>query len=522
MVTPAWVFTGFLDSGKTTLINRLIKEILEDQEILVIQFENGDIPLSQNQQIRQLSYTKSQLEEMPYKITESICEYLSDTPVDLILIEWNGMEHFHKLEEMLLQFSVKPLLSIEKVIYAAGEDRLRYRIADAGAVSMSQVAASDFAYIRTGEQESSAKAAKMLFGINPDIHVFNSRKWERFVKKLFRYELKPQMWLLFFTVLTVLYLAVEPVIEQLGFSLRSFITVFLGVFLQAAPFLTIGVLLSSAIQVYVRPDWIQRMFPKKVASGQLFAIAAGFCLPVCDCASIPVFKSLVKKGVPMPAAVTFMLVSPIINPVVILSTWYAFNGNRNMILARCGLGILCAVLTGLTFLAGRPEQVFLAEELSGQTGSCSSYDFSAEEKEGASRFSTMMRHAQNEFFLVGKYLLTGIFVSTLFQDIVPDIIRSGAGFSLAGSILLMMGMAFVLSLCSSSDAVVARSMSGSFPVGALTGFLVFGPMMDVKNMAMLFGSFRVKFVARLLVTTFIICFAAVLVFAGLGSGGIRI
>lgn len=522
MVTPAWIITGFLDSGKTTLMNRLIEEKLEDEDILVIQFENGDVPQVQNEHVRRLHYSKSQLEEMPFEIAESVCEYLSDTPVDFVMIEWNGMEHFHKLEEMLLQFSAKPLLSIEKVIYTADEENLAYRIGDAGSISMSQVAASDCAYIRTGEQQSSSRAEEILSGINPDIHIYNSQTWERFVKKLFRYEVKPQMWLLFITVLTVFYLAVDPILEQLGFSIKPFITVFLGVFLQAVPFLTIGVLLSSAIQVYIQPDWIQRRFPRKVILGQFFAIIAGFCIPVCDCASIPVFKSLIKKGVPMPAAVTFMLVSPVINPVVILSTYYAFNGNWNMILARCGLGILCAVLSGLTFLFFRPNQILLSDETSGLTGSCSAYGLTTENPEGASRFSQLMSHAQNDFFSVGKYLLTGIFVSTLFQDMVPDIIRSGAGFSLAGSILLMMGMAFALSLCSSSDAVVARTMAGSLPVGAITAFLVFGPMMDIKNMAMLLSSFRTKFVTRLMVTTFIICFTVVLAFAALGSGGIRI
>ena len=148
----------------------------------------------------------------------------------------------------------------------------------------------------------------------------------------------------------MLYMVAFSVLNDAGASPERYISIFLGVFLQAAPFLAVGVLLSSLIQVYLKPDWIQRRFPRKILAGQLFAVLAGFCLPVCDCASIPVFKGLVKKGVPMPAAVTFMLVSPVINPVVILSTWYAFNGNYKIIAARCGLGILCAALCGLTYL----------------------------------------------------------------------------------------------------------------------------------------------------------------------------
>ena len=285
--------------------------------------------------------------------------------------------------------------------------------------------------------------------------------------------------------------------------------------------MAIGVLLSSLIQVYLRTDWIQRRFPGKILAGQLFAVIAGFCLPVCDCASIPVFKSLVKKGVPMPAAVTFMLVSPIINPVVILSTWYAFNGNYKIVAARCGLGILCAVLCGLTYLF-KPPADYLIEQAMPFRAVCVDYSLPAETGTRLSRFSLMMRHAQNEFFSVGKFLFTGIFASTLFQDMIPQAVAAGGAGAPWKALLVMMGLAFVLSLCSSSDAVVARSMAGSLPAGAVLGFMVFGPMMDIKNAAMLLSGFKSGFVIRLFATTFLVCFIVTGVFITGGSGGIGI
>ena len=134
----------------------------------------------------------------------------------------------------------------------------------------------------------------------------------------------------------------------------------------------------------------------------------------------------------------------------------------------------------------------------------------------------MMRHAQNEFFSVGKFLLTGIFVSTLFQDFIPQAVTAGSGAAPWKALLLMMGLAFVLSLCSSSDAVVARSMAASLPAGAVLGFLVFGPMMDIKNAAMLLSGFKSAFVVRLFVTAFLVCFLVMMLFMLWGSGGIRI
>lgn len=513
MVIPAWVVTGFLDSGKTTLIKRLIREELSEQEVLVIQFERGDTPLAEGEGVRSLYYSKAEIEESPYDVADSICEEIKKDPAELILIEWNGMEHFHRFEEMFLQFHLKPVIHVEKVIYAGDEKGLKHKIADSGLISMSQIAAGNLAYLRA--EENAELNARELFQINPDIHVFTEGKWDRFKKKMFQYEVKSQISLLLVAAAAIFYLTANT-------YLGSFVTLFLGVFLQAVPFLVIGVLLSSAIQVYVSADWIRSKFPKNMVLGQLFAIVAGFCLPVCDCASIPVFKGLVKKGVPLSAAVTFMLVSPVINPVVILSTWYAFNGNLKIIAARCGLGMLCAVLTGLTCLISPPQKVLLADPVIQGGDGYGDYEIPTSDDSKAARFFQMMRHAQNEFFTVGTYLLTGIFVSTVLQEVWPGMTRSGGGIPILASVGFLMAMAFILSLCSSSDAVVARTMAGVFPAGALMGFLVFGPMIDLKNGAMLLGGFEKKFIVRLFVTTFLICFGVVGIFALLGSGGIRI
>ena len=515
MVIPAWVITGFLDSGKTTIINRLLKEELTEQDILVIQFEHGEIPLIEVDGIRVINYGKHQLETAPYELAELIYDELMENPVDLVLIEWNGMEHFHTLEKMFLQFKLKSAICIEKVIYTADEKTMQDQIADTYPISLSQIAASDYAYIQVEKSKKIQDKAEILFGINSDISVFTKEKWNRFVKKMFGYDIRSQMKFLLVSSAAILYLIVNP-------SFGSFASVFLGVFLQAIPFLAVGVLLSSFIQIYIPPDWIQKKFPKKVVSGQIFAVLAGFCLPVCDCASIPVFKSLVKKGVPLSAAITFMLVSPVINPVVILSTWYAFNGNIKIIAARCGLGILCAVFSGLSYLIVPPVEILRKDPGFGYRRGPMDYQFLNQGETERSKFTLTMYHAQNEFFTVGKYLLTGIFVSTVFQEIQPMLVQKGMGISLIASILFLMALAFVLSLCSSSDAVVVRTIAGSFPAGAFMGFLIFGPMMDIKNGAMLLDGFKKRFVVRLFFTTAILCFLAVFGFALLGSGGIAI
>ena len=112
MTTPVWVITGLLDSGKTTLINQLIEQELDEQDILVIQFESGETPLTEQERVKELVFSKNQLEQIPFGIADTITRYIDRHSPDLILVEWNGMEHFHRLEEMLLQSTAKAVLSI--------------------------------------------------------------------------------------------------------------------------------------------------------------------------------------------------------------------------------------------------------------------------------------------------------------------------------------------------------------------------------------------------------------------------
>ncbi len=375
-------------------------------------------------------FSKGRLEQSPFFIVNSIRNCLKQRGPgqgpDLILMEWNGMEHFHKLEEMFLQFTAKTAIHIKKVVYVTQESGLTTGIPNAGAAAFSQIGASDCAFISRRGRRHMGRMTGILSGCNPGIKVFHQRKWDSFVSEMFRSPIPPCFWFLTAAAAAGIYGGICSGLNGLDFPAGRFVSTFLGVFLQAAPFLALGALLSSLIQVYVQPSWIRRTFPKTVLAGQLFAVAAGFCLPVCDCASIPVFKGLVKKGVPLPAAVTFMLVSPVINPVVILSTWYAFNGNYRIVAARCVLGIVCAVLCGLTFLIRTPGDCLCEDPVPVQAG-CVDYRIPAWKGTGQSRLGLVIRHGQNEFFSVGKFLLIGIFVSSLFQKMVPGGLRAGEG-----------------------------------------------------------------------------------------------
>jgi uncharacterized protein len=299
------------------------------------------------------------------------------------------------------------------------------------------------------------------------------------------------------------------------------LTLFAGTWLEAVPFLLLGIIFSAVVQVVVPDGFLQKIFPRNPAAGICFGILGGFFLPVCDCASVPVFRSLAKKGIPLPAAVAFLTAAPIINPVVMLSTWYAYGGNMRIVAARSIFGIVCSVFIALTFAGKETVDFITTADVQDQCGECvSEADMSFSEKCAA-----VVSYSRGEFIEAGSWQTVGIATATLFRvltdsgkaSFLPFHIQP-AGTGLFISIAFMMLLAYVLSLCSTSDAVICSVIGKSFPLSAQLAFLVFGPMMDIKNTILLGGMCSVRLSVRMFLTTFVECFCVMAVFAVFGSG----
>jgi uncharacterized membrane protein YraQ (UPF0718 family) len=256
-------------------------------------------------------------------------------------------------------------------------------------------------------------------------------------------------------------------------ALQNFILVFSSLLIEAVPFVLLGALVSALIEVFVPVTVFEKLtaLPKPL---QLPASAlAGFAFPVCECGSVPVARRLAAKGLAPSAAVTFMLAAPILNPVVIASTFVAYRGRESlwaMVLGRAGLGLLAAVAVGWVIGNRTKGEVLRARPRS---------DDGHHHHEHGSKPSAFFGHLSGDFVFMGRYLVLGAAVAATLQTFVPqNVIGSVAGTAVV-SLLAMMVLAFLLSLCSESDAFVAASFV-QFGVGAQLAFLVFGPMVDTK------------------------------------------
>lgn len=518
MKLPVITVTGFLEAGKTTFLNRLLnsRPFLNDR-LLLLQFEFGEEEFScPRDNCDVLEFSKKDLEQRKTEIAGEIAAFLKTHEVDEIWVEWNGMAPLSELQALLSAGGLHKKCALEKVIYFSDAHTFELLLKNTGTAMTEQIADCDLVMIRNMTDASVKKRlVGLIRGLNPGVRVLQDTETKKAAKQIFRAKARPVNVLflsLTWVVLLVLILRASSLpLPKLPIS--TAVNVFLGIMLQAVPFLLIGVLISSAIQILLPEGLIERRFPKKLAPGMLIAVLFGFFLPVCDCASVPIFRSLLKKGVPLPAAVTFLTATPVINPVVMLSTYYAFNGSLRVVSARILLGIVSALLIGTTFAVFKPKVQLLSPELDGMICACGCYDGAAASVGLKGKLELFLRHSQAEFFSVGKFLVLGASVSALLQaaGLRSFSVANGTGFAL--SLAVMMILAFLLSLCSSSDAVVARSLSSSFAPGSPMGFLVFGPMMDIKNIMMLSGGFSKKFLGLLLAVTFSACYLVVFLFA---------
>jgi hypothetical protein len=290
-------------------------------------------------------------------------------------------------------------------------------------------------------------------------------------------------------------------------QVATFSTVFLGIFFEAAPFLLLGVIVSSALHLYVQPATITRLAPRRAVPAALMGAGMGFIFPVCECGVVPVSRRLASKGAPLPMALTLLLAAPVLNPVVLLSTWVAFGGDWWMVGWRAGLTLVVAVIVGLLIGSHpRPASLLAPGVL---TEAATNHHHGLAHSPGE-RFRDVLWHSGGEFVEMSRYLVAGALLAAAVQTFVPRSSLLTLGDSPVSGILVMIGLATVLSICSTIDAFIALTFAGTFSGGALLAFLVFGPMIDIKAVLLFHSIFQRKTVALIVLLVFQCVFLAAL------------
>jgi len=289
-----------------------------------------------------------------------------------------------------------------------------------------------------------------------------------------------------------------------------------SIVIEAAPFLLLGSLIGAIIEVLVSEEMLLRFMPRNPVGQVATGLFAGMLLPTCECGIVPVAKRLLLKNVPPRAAIPYMMAAPVINPVVIGSTLFAFQGDVTVVLLRVLMVIIPAMVLGFVLGEATPRVVLKAQPVDLQ-------QFSELEQEHAhehgpecgcgcgvvekNRFKAILFHTGAEFMSMARFLVFGAMVAAGFKTFLPpDILNYFAGNSILAVSGLML-LAILLSICSEADAFVAASFV-SFPTTAKVAFMAIGPMVDLKLIPMFFAVFNKRVAIALVVvptvTVFII------------------
>jgi uncharacterized membrane protein YraQ (UPF0718 family) len=315
--------------------------------------------------------------------------------------------------------------------------------------------------------------------------------------------------LLVLIILSWQYLSIPDSISGEKFSI--FTTIFLGIFIEAAPFLLLGTLASGLVEVFIQKDQFNKFIPKNPFFGALLGGGMGFLFPVCECGVVPLTRRFFRKGIPAYVGITFLLASPVINPIVIAST-YAAYGWSAMFWLRIGLSLLIAVSVGLIF--SRQEYPWW---LLKPTSIAPVLDTHPVENQPivtqstANRIIQALRHAADEFFDMGRYLIIGSMLAALMQTFIPQSALLSLGQGPFLSVIVMIALAVILSICSTVDAFISLAFVGSFTNGSILAFLVFGPMVDIKSTLMFLQVFRKRTVVYLIMLPLLMTILAALI-----------
>ncbi|MCA2215023.1 permease [Wangella sp. NEAU-J3] len=283
-----------------------------------------------------------------------------------------------------------------------------------------------------------------------------------------------------------------------GARLQTWTTVFVSVLVQAAPFLVFGVALSAVIAVYVPRSFWARALPRHPALAVPAAGLAGVALPGCECGSVPIAGSLIRRGVTPAAALAFLLSAPAINPIVLTATAVAFPNNPEMVLGRGVASLIVAVVMGWLWLRlGRADWIRLPHRPD------------LDDQSRARAFWSACRH---DIMHAGGFLVLGAAAAATINVVVPEAWLQTLAADPVLSVLALAVLAVLLSICSEADAFVAASLS-QFSLTSRLVFLVVGPMVDLKLISLQTGVFGSAFAVRFAPVTFV---AAVVAGTGIG------
>lgn len=262
--------------------------------------------------------------------------------------------------------------------------------------------------------------------------------------------------------------------------LQDWITLSLSVMIEALPFVMLGICIAIIVQVWLPAERLLTYLPQQPLLRRACLSLLGIALPVCECGNVPLARGLLAKGLTPSESLVFLLAAPILNPVTIITTQQAFAGDMTILWARVFGGFAIANLVGWVY-ARRP-----AEELLTNTFVASCQADHVQQSKRVASLAIFRREVQAML----PALVVGAGLAGLVQVLVSREVLVSLGSQPVWSVIAMVALAFIVSICSNVDAFFALAFRQTFMTGALVSFLTFGPMIDIKVLSLLRTTYR--------------------------------
>lgn len=495
------IINGIIGSGKTKFINNIINtSYRKDERVLVLQFEKGKskiIKLQNVVDVIDLNKEKFNLQDL--------IQFVNNEDIDRVIIELNAMKDFAEIISLLKSKECREVFKLDNTITLIDYKTFKMFYSNMGLYLEPLIRESETLIFTNKEEAKNGevkKIKKIIYYINPNINVYmedtysdkNTNSFYRMIVTLLMFGI------LFFLVLN-LYKISRMYNIDLNI-LKEIYVKFVSMLLETLPFIIIGAFFSGIIQVFISEEQIINTFKKGRLISSFTAVGIGFFLPICDCGIIPIARGLIKKGIDISAIITFLIAAPIVNPIAILATIIALgSSNTEIIVLRVILGIAVAIVVGQVLGRSGFSNKDVRDEYYCNCSSCKV--FISKGESFIKKLSFAFSFIVDEFINIGSFVVLGVFISSTMQTLLNiEMFKLDTG-NLWGNILIILIFSSIFSVCSTSDVFIARGFIEVIPKGTVLGYLILGPLFSIKNIMILFSSFKGKFVYKLLSITFI-------------------
>lgn len=502
MATYIDIVTGFLESGKTTFIQNILNngQVSDFNSIVLVICEEGFTDYDQELFVQK--NIKSIILESPTELNDDLFKQIdAKFHPDYIIVEYNGTWDISRL----LGLKMDPDYRYRNVFFISETGTFRNQLSNMVTLMHPHIQNSNVTVFNRHETVSPdilKKIVQDIKSINPKTKtvfaeaVAPTQALNPYFGKPDNQKNSPLNSLIKLNLFMLMLLCVSVILIFSDFNdyhyIQSITTIFLSILIQALPFILFGAFFSAIIQLFVSSNWIITQISKGTWTSFLIAVSAGFFLPICDCGLVPIVSGLLKKSTPLPQTITFWLASSAVSPIVFLSMLYAFPEQPYLAVIRVITGVVIGIVAGIILkLAHLETSAVIQDSRYFQTIGKDILDLKFEGTKG--KIEAVFAGAKSEFFRVSKYVIIGALVSAILQTILPQTLMHLISSNPLLQFMIMVAAAIFMSTCSTSNAFIGKSFSNNFSTIPILAFVVMGPMLDLKNMLMLSGVLKKRF-----------------------------